>query len=103
MPSRGCISGLALPILTGSLILLFAALSPRAASNDPDPPPASLGQAITKLDPEGHGGQQLDHRRNFSGQTGQALRDDLPCLVNQLANDLSGRLDLADQANTLAR
>src|SRR5262245_14043958 len=36
-------------------------------------------------------------------QTGQALLDDLPCLVHQLANDLSGRLDLADQANALAR
>src|SRR5262245_28513204 len=37
------------------------------------------------------------------GQTGQALRDDLPCLVDQLANDLAGRLDLPDQANALAR
>ena len=28
------------------------------------------------------------------GQTGEALRDDLPCLLHQLANDLTGRLDL---------
>ena len=37
------------------------------------------------------------------GQTGEALRDDLPCLLHQLANDLTGRLDLFDQANALAR
>src|SRR5262245_28822894 len=36
-------------------------------------------------------------------QTGQALRDDLPCLLHQLANDLTGRLDLPDQADALAR
>ena len=33
----------------------------------------------------------------------QALRDDLPRLLDQLVNDLTGRLDLADQAHALAR
>src|SRR5580692_3350018 len=36
-------------------------------------------------------------------QTSQALRDDLPCLLHQLANDLTGRIDLPDRANALAR
>src|SRR5262245_60452497 len=36
-------------------------------------------------------------------KTGEALRDDLPCLLHQLANDLTGRLDLPNQANALAR
>src|SRR5262249_9019099 len=33
----------------------------------------------------------------------EALRDDALCLVCQLANDLTGRLDLPNQANALAR
>src|SRR5262249_31409221 len=35
-------------------------------------------------------------------QAEQALRDDLPRLLDQLVNDLTGRLDLADQAHALA-
>jgi hypothetical protein len=31
------------------------------------------------------------------------VRDDLPCLLDQFANDLTGWLDLADQTNALAR
>src|SRR5262249_12922967 len=37
------------------------------------------------------------------GQTGEAPRHDLLCLLHQLANDLTGRLDLPDQANALPR
>src|SRR5262249_51676718 len=36
-------------------------------------------------------------------QAEQALRDDLPRLLDQLVNDSTGRLDLADQAHALAR
>src|SRR5262249_5961861 len=36
-------------------------------------------------------------------QAEQALRGDLPRLLAQLVNDLTGRLDLADQAHALAR
>jgi hypothetical protein len=36
-------------------------------------------------------------------QTDQPLRDDLPRPLDQLVNDLTGRLDLADQANRLTR
>src|SRR5262249_35194025 len=36
-------------------------------------------------------------------QAEQAPRDDLPRLLDQFVNDLTGRLDLADQAHTLAR
>src|SRR5262249_39542778 len=36
-------------------------------------------------------------------QAEQAPRDDLPRLLDQFVNDLTGRLDLADQADTLAR
>src|SRR6516225_4260581 len=36
-------------------------------------------------------------------QAEQALRDDLPCLLNQFVNDLTGRLDRADQAHALVR
>ena len=36
-------------------------------------------------------------------QADQALRDDLSRLLDELMNDLTGRLDLADQAHTLAR
>src|SRR5215472_17029619 len=36
-------------------------------------------------------------------QAEQALRDDLPRLLDQFVNDLTGRLDLADQAHTLTR
>jgi hypothetical protein len=35
-------------------------------------------------------------------QNGQALRDDLPRLGDQLVNNLTRWLDLADQANALA-
>src|SRR5262245_1317037 len=36
-------------------------------------------------------------------QAEQALRDDLPRLLDQVVKDLTGRLDLADQADALAR
>jgi len=36
-------------------------------------------------------------------EPGQALRDDLARLGDQLTNDLSGRFDLVDQANALTR
>src|SRR5262249_21003571 len=36
-------------------------------------------------------------------QAEQALRDDLPRLLDQFVNDSTGRLDLADQAHALAR
>jgi len=36
-------------------------------------------------------------------QIDQALRDDLPRLFDQFVNNLTGRLDLADQANALTR
>src|SRR6516165_2576673 len=36
-------------------------------------------------------------------QAEQALRDDLPRLLDQLVNDSTGRLDRADQAHALAR
>src|SRR5215467_3717037 len=36
-------------------------------------------------------------------QAEQALRDDLPRLLDQFVNDLTGRLDRADQAYALAR
>src|SRR5262245_20089397 len=35
-------------------------------------------------------------------QADQALRDDLPRLLDQLVNELTGRLDRADQARSLA-
>jgi peroxiredoxin len=44
------IAALALPIVAGSLILLFTALNPRAASCDSDVPSSNLGKTITKLD-----------------------------------------------------
>ena len=34
-------------------------------------------------------------------QAEQALRDDLPRLLDEFVNDLTGRLDLADQTNAL--
>src|SRR6516164_9935827 len=43
----------------------------------------------------------LPKRRLY--QADQALCDDLPRLLDQLVNDLTGRLDLADQAHVLAR
>ena len=36
-------------------------------------------------------------------QTSQTLRDDLPRLFDQLVNNLTGGLDLADQAHALTR
>ena len=36
-------------------------------------------------------------------QAEQALRDDLPRLLDQFVNELTGRLELADQASALAR
>ena len=36
------------------------------------------------------------------GQIGESLPDNSPCPLYQLVNDLTGRLDLAEQANALA-
>jgi hypothetical protein len=39
----------------------------------------------------------------YFNQPDQALRDDLPPLFDQLVNNLTGRLNLADQADALTR
>lgn len=69
----------------------------------PGPPAETLKLGQPGWRPPGSFSRWLARACAFCDQTDQALGDDLPRLLDQLVNDLTGRLDLPDQANALAR
>src|SRR5262249_27110171 len=67
----------------------------------PPLPVRAVRVKVCKSDCLPRGARPAGSRRLYQAE--QALRDDLPRLLDQFVNDLTGRLDLADQAHALAR